>query len=663
MSKINVLDNHDEQGWIQLLDQCNSKPELAKSTNNDFDCQCGQEYFDSIEAYQLELNSGTYLAQNHIQMVARVLLHQHRLDRRLCSKIVKLPDMLANLKKGRKDDSSDDTITLIVSQILKAILLCHTSSNTSSLSPFVLSVISSACQNYRIHFADILRQDYISQLPTYQVTLPCSVINQALFVALLEQDNLDNIDATISLDDNEDIVTLKSMSKRLILRFNALNWHLVSLLVCFLAQKLHGNLAWILDESMTLWADPVIAKAYVHQEVIHYTQISLLIFSHMNPKVVLDHQDQLIKWITKGLPNHFTSTDHRSIQLAKYFCEIVTETLKAYDKKEASGLEESGLPMTLVRPEEEVNRKMVQSVHHQCRNALAFWCMFGKEEEAEVITKVDKTDKDTNVQDDGIDDDDDDDDLDPIETLDAPTKCQIAYIRDFIDVLKEDKPYDEKLSLFQSLPNVVLHQLKLEHPQVGRDLLDLLVQWTNDFDCPLIEKCRKSSLCNALLSRMDGNVQHLCASLVQKSTSVPVQALLLDVLSNVANQTSLSDLQTLSKAAFDILHLDLFRSPQVPIRIPLILFYHRLLSIMPLGMIRAEMLNAYLKALTSLGDDTGNIDKATEQTIAYSLHHLMPKLRDVQLASPESDKERISQGLNSMRSWLWQLQQNPVEIK
>ena len=658
-----VLDNHDEQGWIQFLGQCrssSSKKELVTSTYDDFDCQCGQDYFNSIETYQLEMNCRNFLAQDLTKIIARVLLHQHRVDRRLCSKIVKLPDIIANLNRGGRKDSStnDDDIRLIVSKILKAILLHHTSSNTSSFSPFVLSVISSACQNYRIHFADILRKDYISQLPTYQVTFPCSVINQAFFIALLEQDNLDKIDATISLDNgNEDIVALKSMSKRLILRFNALNWHLVSLLVCFLAQKLNGDLDWILDESMTLWADPVIAKAYVHQEVIYYTQISLLIFSHMNPKVVLDHQDQLIKWITKGLPNHFTSTDHRSIQLAKYFCEIVTETLKAYDKKESSSV----LPMTLVKPEEEVNSQMLQRVRCQCHNALAFWSMFGKEEETDVVTKVKvKEDKDTNVLD---DDDDDDDDLDPIETLDAPTKCQIAYIRDFVDVLNEDKPYEEKLDLFQSLPNVVLHQLKLEHPQVGKDLLDLLVHWTNDFDCPLIEKCRKSSLCNALLSRMDGNVQHLCASLVQKSTSVPVQALILDVLSNVANQASLSDLQTLSRAAFDILHLDLFRSPQVPIRIPLILFYHRLLSIMPLGMIHAEMLNAYLKALTSLGDDVGNIDKSTEQTIAYSLHHLMPKLRDVQLASQESDKERISQGLNSMRSWLWQLQQNPVEIK
>ena len=160
---------------------------------------------------------------------------------------------------------------------------------------------------------------------------------------------------------------------------------------------------------------------------------------------------------------------------------------------------------------------------------------------------------------------------------------------------------------------------------------------------------------------MEGNVQHMCATLTSKDTRVPVQALLLDVLSTVANQVSLADLQVLSRAAFDILHLDLFRSQEIPLRIPFILFYHRLLSIMPLGMIQATMLNSYLKALTSLAED-GNVDKATEQTISYSLHHLMPKLRDVQLSSHETEKERISQGLNSMRSWLWQLQHSP-EIK
>ena len=43
-------------------------------------------------------------------------------------------------------------------------------------------------------------------------------------------------------------------------------------------------------------------------------------------------QDDIIKSVAQGLPNHFSSTDHRSIQLAKFFCEILTESLKLYEK-------------------------------------------------------------------------------------------------------------------------------------------------------------------------------------------------------------------------------------------------------------------------------------------------------------------------------------------
>ena len=69
--------------------------------------------------------------------------------------------------------------------------------------------------------------------------------------------------------------------------------------------------------------------------------------------------------------------------------------------------------------------------------------------------------------DDIIDDDDDDDDLEPIETLEAPIKCNVAYVRDFIETLSEDKPYEERLATFSALPNVVKHQIKHEHPQVS----------------------------------------------------------------------------------------------------------------------------------------------------------------------------------------------------
>ena len=69
---------------------------------------------------------------------------------------------------------------------------------------------------------------------------------------------------------------------------------------------------------------------------------------------------------------------------------------------------------------------------------------------------------------DDIIDDDDDDDLEPIETMEAPIKCNVAYVRDFIETLSEDKPYEERLATFSALPNVVKHQIKHEHPQVSR---------------------------------------------------------------------------------------------------------------------------------------------------------------------------------------------------
>lgn len=132
---------------------------------------------------------------------------------------------------------------------------------------------------------------------------------------------------------------------------------------------------------------------------------------------------------------------------------------------------------------------------------------------------------------------------------------------------------------------------------------------------------------------MDGNAQFLCSLFPKESTRVPQQLLILEVLSKVTSQASLVNLQILVKSAFqDMLNPDLFQSREVPVRIPLILFYHRLLCTLPTQMVRSEMVTAYLNSLTNLT----NVDKSLEQTISYSLHHLVDRLRDVQLQSDES---------------------------
>lgn len=81
-------------------------------------------------------------------------------------------------------------------------------------------------------------------------------------------------------------------------------------------------------------------------------------------------------------------------------------------------------------------------------------------------------------------DDDDDDDLTPIDTCDVPNKSRIVYIRDFLEQLPELKTYDETKAAFSALPPVIRHQLQLEHPQLGRDLLDVVFRWENSYDSP-----------------------------------------------------------------------------------------------------------------------------------------------------------------------------------
>jgi len=78
---------------------------------------------------------------------------------------------------------------------------------------------------------------------------------------------------------------------------------------------------------------------------------------------------------------------------------------------------------------------------------------------------------------------------------------------------------------------------------------------------------------------------------------------------------------------------------------------------MPTQMVTCDMVTSYLNSLTTMKD----VDKALESTISYSLHHLVDRLRDVQLqTSDESQKENLSSKLTDLRSWMWQLQHNPL---
>ena len=75
----------------------------------------------------------------------------------------------------------------------------------------------------------------------------------------------------------------------------------------------------------------------------------------------------------QGLPNHFSSSDHRSIQLAKFFCEIITESLKLYEKRSEC------IPNSLCQPIEEINQQLLNCLHN-CRKSQHFWRNFKVEE-------------------------------------------------------------------------------------------------------------------------------------------------------------------------------------------------------------------------------------------------------------------------------------------
>lgn len=611
-----------------------------QSCRQGFNCQCGEAYLEAVEDFQLK--ESRQVLEFDAEYLARVIRCQKEVDQRLCNRIVKLYDIVSSFQGGSEDVSD------LVKRVIQAIFLVV--SKQENQTKFSISVMSSAFCNYQSQYQDLLNEDFFRPLSLRPFHVPVSEMTwlgkDAFFRSLLkfahDGDHMRQVMQKTQLGQPVEL------GQRLLFRIGGLqNWSMYSNLVCYLDPIILKDLFL---KCLSLWSDPIISKAYVYKEVIHYTKLSTLIFSHLAGETVLKIQDNIISLITQGLPNHFSSTDPRSITLAKFFCELLTESLKVYEKRSEE------IPTSLIWPQEEINQQLLQSVHncpaaqHFCQN---FKIGSKKPDQEKPVEKDLKS-----VQ----DDDDDDSDFEPIETLEAPLKTNVAYIRDFIETLSEDKPYEERLAIFNALPNVVKHQIKHEHPQVGGELLRLLVRWENDFDCAQMDIQRKESLCHALLSKMDGNAQIMCQLFLKDEIRVPQQLLIIDVLSKVASEASLANLEILSRAAFGhLLQEDIFERCQVSVKIPAILFFHRLLSTMPIPMIRSEMMSAYFKALLNLK----SVDVATQQTISYSLHHLVDRLRGIQLHAETSpnDEKNLSSMLIDMRAWMWKIQHTHLTSK
>ena len=155
------------------------------------------------------------------------------------------------------------------------------------------------------------------------------------------------------------------------------------------------------------------------------------------------------------------------------------------------------------------------------------------------------------------------------------------------------------------------------------------------------------NLCVTLQTKLEGNVDHFCSYFNRQSLQAHKKNLILDVLTHVAQEVNLKDLELLVKVAFrDILcDAGAIQRQDTINQIPMILFFQRLLCSMPHEMVREEMVTSYLVALTQMN----NVDAATRQSIQYSMHNLMTALEGVP----------ITQGIHTkivdMRSWLWSL--------
>ena len=96
--------------------------------------------------------------------LAKVIFCQKTNDQRLCSRLVKLYDIVAGFQNGSED------ISIFVKRMVQAIILVQ--KNTIKHSQFYTSVLSSAFMNYTQHYQDILNEDFFEVVKKHQIPIP-----------------------------------------------------------------------------------------------------------------------------------------------------------------------------------------------------------------------------------------------------------------------------------------------------------------------------------------------------------------------------------------------------------------------------------------------------------------------------------------------------------
>ena len=614
--------------------------------------------------------------------IVEIVIAQKCYDKKLSNYLVNLPDIISNSIPGKIEVNFLKPAN-IARRVMSSLLFCHLviclkepkiekiQENITNNYIFLAPTLTSAIRNYN-YYEDIIK-DFVRtlfKLTKHDNTKLSGYIDNSNLIHQFNSIGKEVFFRSI-LSYSEGSAMAQCVINRLTIESKDVLFKLVlsrasfrgigiyRRLVCVLSRlsvDSKETIGTMLIKVMQAWADPIIARAHVTAEIIHYTHLVFVLFYHLasDKNILQKYQNQIVEQLAKGLPNHLNSTDYRTISLAKMMCELVTESLKVHT---GNGTDEK-LDRKFIQSlsENEICQDVLMGYHKDCcKEASSFWMHKYSVSQTNVYSPRSSkmAEHSTKPEDNLVDSDDDEDDLQPIESMDVPHhdhKTKIVYVRDFLEKLPEIKTYDETVTVLRTLPNVIKHQLIFDHEQVGKDLLDALFRWENDFDQPILDEYRKTNLCSILKTKMEGNVDHFCKYFHGITQLQPYKKnLILDVLSTVSKVVTLKQLEFLANSAFNhiLYDEDCIKTQDVTVKIPLILFFSNILSnTLPRVMVKEQMVISYLKCITQIENESAS----TEQAALYAIHHLVGSLEGLQFS------ETVQASISDTRTWLCRLQ-------
>ena len=675
---------------VSFLQILNAPTEhIAIDANINANIELAESFENYIEKLQLGAVKDIASCENIQRFLVnggliKLILKQKRYDKKLSNHLVKLHDIVSNAFHEEVDIEYLMPHN-IAKRVMASLLFCHlvicikrkqgeeTAKSECNPYSFIAPTLVTALVNYSCY--DIVMKSYVvalSKLSTRTNVTELAFIENSVLISELSTIGKEIFLKTILRHSNSsesvcciiNQITKEShdiLLKILVSRSSFGDIDIYKRLVCcisrFSTEENKDNIGNVLITVMQAWADPIIARAHVSAEIIHYTHLVFTLFYHLVSRkhLVQKYQQQIVEQIAKGLPNHLNSTDFRTISLAKMIVEMITESLRYY----AGNSKGEKLTSEFLRGymDDYLCKEVLGGYQRDCcTSSSRFWmskCDVSQINIAKPTTSrtVEASERQPENSIDS-DDDNEDDDLKPIESMDVPDHNQITkivYIRDFLEKLPELKTYDETATAFKTLPNVIKHQLIYDHEQVGRDILDAVFRWENDFDQPIFDEYRKNNLCTILKTKTEGNVEHFCKYFHGLNQLQPYKKnLILDVLSTVSKEIPLKQLGVLANSAFHHILYDenCIKAQDVTVKIPLILFFSNLLSnTMPRVMVKEQMVISYLRCLTQIETESAS----TEQTALYAIHSLVASLEGFQFS------ENVQSSISDTRTWLCRL--------